>query len=70
MIDIGGIEFGGGRRHKVSYKKRMYQFLDPPYSDCTKSISPEMNATFQLYPGTDYDYSKAVCYELCTQRYM
>lgn len=70
LIDVAGIQFGGGKHHKVSYKRRTYELLEPPYSTCTENIPPEMNAMFELYQGTSYRYSQVLCYQLCTQRYM
>lgn len=70
LIDIAGLEFGAGHKHKVSYKRRTYEQLRPPYSDCTDIISPEMSTMFRLFPQNKYRYSQIACFLLCTQRYV
>ncbi|CAF3287705.1 unnamed protein product [Rotaria sp. Silwood2] len=70
LIDVAGLVLAPGRRHKLGYKKKTYQFLSSPYTDCTTKIPLAMKAMFNEYEGADYAYSQGVCYTLCTQAYI
>ncbi len=70
LIDVAGIQLLPGRRHKLGYKKRTYQLLPAPYSDCTNHIPLVMRAMFDRYEGADYAYSTVICYTLCIQTYV
>lgn len=70
LIDSAGIQLAPGRRHKLSYKKKTYQLLPSPYSDCTSDIPRVMQAMFDEYQGADYAYTSVLCYLLCTQTYV
>ncbi len=70
LIAIAGIELAPGRRHKLSFKKRTYNLLSYPYSDCTTKIPLVMQAMFNRYQGADYAYSPVLCNLLCTQTYV
>ena len=70
LIEDLGIQLSPGRKHKLSYKKRTYQLLESPYSDCTTKIPRVMQAMFDQYQGADYAYSPVLCYTLCIQTYV
>jgi hypothetical protein len=70
LIEKAGIQLAPGRRHKLSYKKKTYQLLPPPYSQCTTKIPLVMQAMFNQYQGADYSYSQVLCYTLCIQTYV
>ncbi|CAF0800360.1 unnamed protein product [Rotaria sordida] len=70
LIDVAGMVLAPGRRHKLGYKKKTYQYLSLPYTDCTTKIPPAMQAMFSAYEGADYAYSQGVCYTLCIQAYI
>ena len=70
LIEVEGIQLAGGRRHKLSYKKRTNQLLPAPYSDCTDKVSLPMQALFNRYGDADYSYSQTICYSICTQTFM
>ena len=70
MIDVRGIYLGSGRKHKLMYKKRVYELQGAPYSRCTSDVPPAMRAMFERYNDTDYGYSPVLCNELCVQAYV
>ncbi|CAF2759105.1 unnamed protein product [Rotaria sp. Silwood2] len=70
LIDVAGIELASGRKHKLAYKKKIIQFLPPPYTECTNEVPFEMQAMFDRYGDADYRYSQGVCNLLCTQTYI
>lgn len=70
LIELAGIQLSPGKRHKLSYKKRIHQSLPSPYSDCTTKIPLNMQAMFNGYEGADYAYSQVLCYSLCVQAYV
>jgi len=70
LIENVGIGLTPGRRHKLSYKKTIYQSLSSPYSDCNDEIPPVMQAMFDQYKGADYAYSPILCMLICVAQYM
>ncbi|CAF3788252.1 unnamed protein product [Rotaria sordida] len=68
-IEAAGIELASGRRQKIAYRKKTTYLLSSPYTTCTKSVSPTMQAMFEYYNNTNYGYSEALCYQLCGQIY-
>ncbi|CAF4941276.1 unnamed protein product [Rotaria sp. Silwood1] len=70
LIEVAGIQLDPGRKHKFGYKKRTYESLPSPYSDCTNEVSLAMQAMFNRYAGADYAYSQVLCYMTCVQAYM
>ncbi|CAF1520876.1 unnamed protein product [Rotaria sp. Silwood1] len=70
LIEVAGIQLDPGRKHKFGYKKRTYESLSSPYSDCTNEVSLAMQAMFNRYAGADYAYSQVLCYMTCVQAYI
>lgn len=70
LIDVAGIQLTPGKRHKLSYKKRIHRLLSSPYTECTEEISPVMRAYFDQYQGANYSYSQELCNMLCIQAYV
>jgi hypothetical protein len=70
LIEVGGIQLAPGLRHKLGYQVTTSQLLPSPYSDCTDTISPAMQATFDQYEGADYAYSQVLCNTICVQTYL
>ncbi|CAF1173656.1 unnamed protein product [Rotaria sordida] len=70
LIEVAGIQLEPGREYKLSYKKKIYQLLPSPYSDCTNKIPLVIQAMFNRYAGADYAYSQVLCYTLCIQTYV
>ncbi|CAF0768717.1 unnamed protein product [Rotaria sordida] len=68
-IEAAGIELASGRRQKIAYRKKTTYLLSSPYTTCTKSVSPTMQAMFEYHNNTNYGYSEALCYQLCGQIY-
>ncbi|CAF1274324.1 unnamed protein product [Rotaria sp. Silwood1] len=69
LIDIAGLYFGTGRKHKLSFTKRSYSILSSPYSSCTDQVSFAMQALFNSSGNADYGYSQLTCGILCGQAY-
>ncbi|CAF3602930.1 unnamed protein product, partial [Rotaria sordida] len=70
LIEVAGIQLEPGRRHKLSYKKKIHELLSSPYSDCTNQISLVIQTMFNQYADADYAYSQVLCYMLCIQTYV
>ena len=70
LIEQRGIELAPGRKHKLNFRKRTYQYLKSPYSDCTEQVPKVMEIMFNSFAGADYAYSTVLCYTLCIQSYM
>lgn len=69
QIDHAGLYLSSGKRHRISYKKKANYLLESPYSDCTNTIAPTMEALFNKYADADYQYSQPLCNILCIQAY-
>ncbi|CAF1366469.1 unnamed protein product, partial [Rotaria sordida] len=70
LIDIAGLPFGSGRKHKLCFTKRSYSILPSPYSHCTDQVSFAMQALFNSSGNADYGYSQLTCITLCMQTYV
>ena len=70
LIEQSGVELAPGQRHKLSYRKKRVDFLSTPYTECTNKLSAPMEAMLKNYAGADYNYSQAICYNICQQVYV
>ncbi len=70
LIDLTGIQLAPGRKHKLGYHKKTSYFLSEPYTSCTKTVTPGMQALFDQFPGSEYAYEEETCFEVCLQSFM
>lgn len=69
QMEEAGIELIPGRRHKLSYKKKLTVFASSPYTQCTEKVSPALRIVFDSFSEGLYDYSDVICFQLCAQTY-
>lgn len=71
LIRYSGQRFAPGFEHSIVYENSVSTYLGSPYTVCTRTMSDEMKALYNLFDSnTDYVYSETVCLELCYQKYM
>lgn len=68
-IDTAGIYLTAGQHHKLSYTKKINQFLPSPYTRCTDQVDPSMALFYEQFGNADYGYSQFLCYLACIQVY-
>ena len=69
-IDMAAMLLAPGRHHKLSYTKRISNFLPAPYTTCTDKVNPGLQIMYDEYNGTNYSYSRYDCIYACMQGYM
>jgi len=69
FIDVDGLYFGSGRKHKLCFSKRSYVNLPSPYSNCTDQVNFAMHVLYNNYDNADYGYSQLTCLTTCSQAY-
>ncbi|CAF1501175.1 unnamed protein product [Didymodactylos carnosus] len=71
QIEIDGIGFAPNRKHTSQFSKETTSFLSAPYTNCTEIILADMKTMLgAYYSGTQYQYSRQVCLNLCEQTYI
>lgn len=70
VIASSGMQLSPGRSHRLGYTKRTNTFLPSPYTSCSNEIGPAMQALYNRYENLDLSYSQAMCYSLCTQKFV
>jgi hypothetical protein len=68
-VELGGMLFGPGQHHRLSYSKKSSTFLPAPYTNCNDKPDLGMQAMLNNYNGTDYGYSQYQCFIPCIQAY-
>ena len=68
-VELGGMLFGPGHHHRLSYSKKKNLFLSAPYTMCNDKINLGMQAMLDKYNGTGYEYSQYQCFIPCIQAY-
>jgi hypothetical protein len=68
-VELGGMLFGPGHHHRLSYAKKKSSFLSAPYTTCNDKVNLEMQEMIDRYNGTDYGYSQYQCFIPCIQAY-
>ncbi len=68
-VDMGGMELGPGRLHRLGYTKQASYTLASPYSSCSDSIYFGLQVTFDQFQNVEYTYSEINCYIVCIQAY-
>jgi len=69
LVDIAGLHFGTGQKHKLCFKTKMNFILPAPYSTCTDQVTFAMQTLFNHYDKADYAYSQLLCFAICIQTY-
>ncbi|CAF1291168.1 unnamed protein product [Adineta ricciae] len=67
LMDTAGYNLNPGQKHKLSYRKKNYDFLPAPYTLCESKTAPWMQTMFESYEKFDYKYSKPLCIKLDAQ---
>lgn len=70
VIERLGIQLAAGRKHQLGYRKKTKVFLPPPYTTCTNTVTPGMQAMFDQFSGANYEYALEICYKVALQTYM
>ena len=70
LIEVGGFRLHTGQRHNLAFRRKNFQLLSSPYSNCTNTVPLAMQAMFNQYSGADYSYSQELCYVICFQSYV
>ena len=69
LMDVLGLNLIPGRKHKLSYRKKMNYFLPAPYTNCANKAQQSMRTVSAIYPGAFYRYSQALCFRMSVQSY-
>ena len=69
LIDMAGMYLGPGQHHKLSYTKKINQFLPSPYTKCNNQVNRGTQLVYNHFGGIDYGYSQFMCFTVCTQTY-
>ncbi|CAF4248319.1 unnamed protein product, partial [Adineta steineri] len=69
LIERIGIQMVPGRKHNLDYRKKTISFLPAPYTTCSTSVTPEMEAMFNQFSGAKYAYGLEICFNIAVQTY-
>ena len=69
LIERLGVQLVPGRKHKLGYSKRTNSFLSSPYTTCSDTVTPGMQALFDQFSGATYYYSVEICFQVALQAY-
>jgi hypothetical protein len=69
LVDRVGILLKPGQKHKLGYYKQTNSFLSAPYTTCSETVTPGMQAMFNQFSGAEYSYAEEICFEVALQAY-
>lgn len=70
LVETSALLLEPGKHHRLSYRKRIIQFLPKPYTECSEEVSPALQNMLQYYYTDDYGYSQILCLQICQQSYV
>ncbi|CAF2800664.1 unnamed protein product [Rotaria sp. Silwood2] len=69
-IELSAVYLSPGRHHKLGYTKKVSNFLPSPYTACNDKVSLGLQAVIDEYHGTNYGYSRYLCFYAGMQAYI
>jgi hypothetical protein len=69
LIDRVETRLTPGRKHKLGYSKKTTVFLPAPYTTCSNTVTPGMQAMFDQFSGATYVYGQEICFQVAIQTY-
>jgi len=69
LIERVGIQLSPGRKHTLGYSKQTNVFLPSPYTTCSETITPGMQAMFDEFSDATYAYAMEICFTVSLQTY-
>lgn len=69
LIDTFGYQLIPGRKHKIGYSKKSNFFLPSPYTTCSDTPTPGMQAMFDQFSNAMYAYGEDLCFTVALQAY-